>query len=828
MALLAAAVSTVSVSTVTVSTARATLQFSFSGNYATLSPTIQAAFQTAASRWTNSLNVLGSNGQPTNMTVTIALDYAPLAFPDIGVTQPSAVNTPYSSFVSALSARSTSADDATAIANLPSGTSLSAYINHTTENGNSSTPYIANGVGIGTGTATSIELNRATAKALGFNVGTLPTSPVDANMTLSSTLTYDFDPSNGIDSGALDFVGVVTHELGHALGFSSVVDAVDGYSTAGALSQNVFTPQAIDLFRYSALSTSSGIFDLSADTRNKYFSINKGATNLANFSTGVVNGDGAQASHWQHSSNPIGILDPDDTPGQTMFISPLDREAFDVMGFSKITTWSWTDATSSSTAYWANAARWNTDGVPDSTISAVFAMNTAAPYTVAINTNSSAKDITIGNDSVTFNLTNSNLTSGAVNLGQTAGNVATVTVQKFTAGQFNTGNLTVGAVASTTGHLNIQSGGIVSTTGALAVAPVATSVGTVTIGAGTLSTTGDASIGGTSSAAGGAGSLAVNSGGTMNVGGNFRVWGTAGTGATVAGGTLAVNGGTTVASGALLAQSSGAFTSNGLTLNGSFNQSGGNVAVGAITGAGSATVSGGTLNANSLTIAGLIASGTGHVLLKSNGTNSGTSRVSSLSITGNGQVDLNDNDLILDYSGASPLLTIRGYIASGFSAGNWNGVGLASTAGHANAAMTTALGYAEANSLGVSVFDNQSVDTTTLLVKYTYYGDNNLDGKVDTTDFQDFLNGYALNGSTWFQGDYTYDGKVDLGNDFDLFLSSYRNQNGSLGALDDVIEASPALSISQRASLLSIVPEPSTVALGITLGCALLARRRRV
>jgi len=56
------------------------------------------------------------------------------------------------------------------------------------------------------------------------------------------------------------------------------------------------------------------------------------------------------------------------------------------------------------------------------------------------------------------------------------------------------------------------------------------------------------------------------------------------------------------------------------------------------------------------------------------------------------------------------------------------------------------------------------VDTTAILIRYTKYGDNTLDGIVDIgNDFNIWLDGYNHAGSTWLQGDYTYDGVVDLG-----------------------------------------------------------------
>ncbi len=70
-----------------------------------------------------------------------------------------------------------------------------------------------------------------------------------------------------------------------------------------------------------------------------------------------------------------------------------------------------------------------------------------------------------------------------------------------------------------------------------------------------------------------------------------------------------------------------------------------------------------------------------------------------------------------------------------------------------------------------STFRGQTVDTSAILVKYTYYGDNNLDGVVNATDFGMLIDGLvASSASSWTQGDYTYDGRVDLGNDFNLFL----------------------------------------------------------
>lgn len=47
-------------------------------------------------------------------------------------------------------------------------------------------------------------------------------------------------------------------------------------------------------------------------------------------------------------------------------------------------------------------------------------------------------------------------------------------------------------------------------------------------------------------------------------------------------------------------------------------------------------------------------------------------------------------------------------------------------------------------------------------MKYTYYGDSNLSGNVDSMDFTAMLAGYGLaSGGKWATGDYNYDDKVN-------------------------------------------------------------------
>ncbi|MGA2583347.1 MAG: PEP-CTERM sorting domain-containing protein [Tepidisphaeraceae bacterium] len=118
-------------------------------------------------------------------------------------------------------------------------------------------------------------------------------------------------------------------------------------------------------------------------------------------------------------------------------------------------------------------------------------------------------------------------------------------------------------------------------------------------------------------------------------------------------------------------------------------------------------------------------------------------------------------------------------------------------------------------------------------MRFTYYGDADLNGVVNLNDFDDWLYGYTGGTGTagdvnWSVGDFAYTGHVDL-NDFDLWLASYTSGDGSLNTLDHAIDVS-TLSTSQKTELLDIVasvPEPTSVGVLGIAGVGLLRRRRR-
>jgi hypothetical protein len=206
-----------------------------------------------------------------------------------------------------------------------------------------------------------------------------------------------------------------------------------------------------------------------------------------------------------------------------------------------------------------------------------------------------------------------------------------------------------------------------------------------------------------------------------------------------------------------------------------------------------------------------------------------------LSITG-GVLDLGNNDLDLAGGGSAGLATLNGYIASGFAGGAWNGTtGITSAAAGGDAKHLTALGvilndngsgtplYGGSSALIASTFDGTTPADGDVLVKYTYYGDANLDGQVDGSDYTKIDAGYSSQtGSSkltgWENGDFNYDGKID-GSDYTLIDNAFNTQAASLSA--------PIAASTAQIATTSAVPEPAAIGLIAVSLVAIIGRRKR-
>lgn len=206
-----------------------------------------------------------------------------------------------------------------------------------------------------------------------------------------------------------------------------------------------------------------------------------------------------------------------------------------------------------------------------------------------------------------------------------------------------------------------------------------------------------------------------------------------------------------------------------------------------------------------------------------------TSKVSELAIAGTAaaptaRLDLGNNSLAYDYGGDTPIGDIRLLLLSGYNAGAWNGNGIASHKAAASPGAgeggKTAIGYAEASALGLVTFGGQVVDASTIVMKYTYSGDTDLNGQVDITDLGNLATNWQ-SAALWTGGDLDYSGFVDI-TDLGLLATNWQVGVGAPLGPESLSEALASLGLPGAA-----VPEPAT-ALGMVLtGLAMLARKHR-
>lgn len=252
----------------------------------------------------------------------------------------------------------------------------------------------------------------------------------------------------------------------------------------------------------------------------------------------------------------------------------------------------------------------------------------------------------------------------------------------------------------------------------------------------------------------------------------------------------------------------------------------------------------------------------GKIVLSSG--NNKTLQTTSLTINSNGLVDINDNGLIVNYDAGSlsPASTIRGYIKSARNTGAWDGAtGITSAAAAANPSKF-GVGYAHVGTgsaeVNITAFRGINVDTDTVVVRETYNGDADLNGDVDSVDFNRFLAGYGMtSGADWANGDFNYDDKVNtadfnyisgnfgeaplasplpgpaLGEDGVMYLrtgeiSMDRQSIGHKAVLDlQQAQLESRNGELMSGSLGSVVPEPASISCVAIAAMGFAGRRRR-
>ncbi len=229
-----------------------------------------------------------------------------------------------------------------------------------------------------------------------------------------------------------------------------------------------------------------------------------------------------------------------------------------------------------------------------------------------------------------------------------------------------------------------------------------------------------------------------------------------------------------------------------------------------------AAAAGTGVNARTLAALNLLAGGTASVATAAAAVDRAVLSLGTLSVAAGDTLDLGGNDMVVANGSLS---TITALAATGYAGGTWAGVGLASSAAHADAAHLTALGVisnANGTSTVYTTFDGVSVAASAVLVKYTLYGDANLDGVVDLSDYTRTDAGFIARSTGWANGDFNYDGTID-GSDYTLIDNAFNAQPTT--ATPAVVTATPAAAVVTAAKVVApaavrqdvVVPPPPVV-----------------
>jgi len=221
------------------------------------------------------------------VTVDINVSFANLGPGGLGARSYSLPTHTFSQITAALASDSSSADDVTAVASLPSADPVA-----------------------GTHTWT---MTPAEEMALGLIADNGTAS--DGSVRFSNTATFDFDRTDGITAGAFDFFGVVAHEFTEIMGRE--------LNAAGNTAASGPGDHPLDLFKFSAAGAHEFV-----GTNAGYFSVDGGTTNLDNFNT-ATNGD---FGDWAASAGNDSFL-AFSPSGVVNFVSLTDLRLMDVIGW---------------------------------------------------------------------------------------------------------------------------------------------------------------------------------------------------------------------------------------------------------------------------------------------------------------------------------------------------------------------------------------------------------------------------------------------------------------------------------------------------------------
>ena len=161
-------------------------------------------------------------------------------------------------------------------------------------------------------------------------------------------------------------------------------------------------------------------------------------------------------------------------------------------------------------------------------------------------------------------------------------------------------------------------------------------------------------------------------------------------------------------------------------------------------------------------------------------------QLDSLSIAGTGRLDITNDDLIIHNGG---LADIDNQIRQGLLNGS---SGIVASNGMAIGAIQNNINgdplYGSGTAYGT--IDGYSPSPTDIIVKPTVFGDADLNGQIDASDYALIDNGYNSHGSAggWINGDFNYDDVIN-GDDYTLIDNTFNTQADATFAARAIADA---------------------------------------
>ncbi|CAN5640658.1 hypothetical protein BH09PLA1_BH09PLA1_09890 [soil metagenome] len=151
-----------------------------------------------------------------------------------------------------------------------------------------------------------------------------------------------------------------------------------------------------------------------------------------------------------------------------------------------------------------------------------------------------------------------------------------------------------------------------------------------------------------------------------------------------------------------------------------------------------------------------------------------------------GAIDLAGGSLLLRAGGGGQLpSTIRNQIIAGRNGGAWNGSsanGAINSSLAAGANPTDAIGYGLGSQIAPTSIGPFAISPADTLIRYTYYGDADLNGVVNFDDYSRIDNGFLNNRTGWVNGDFDYNNVINF-DDYALIDLAFNTQGAPLRPL---------------------------------------------